>query len=292
MEEKNDKHVTDTLLNSDNSKSNNKKINSPKRSTLKIVILALSILVICLALALLVSFLARNEHCSENESYKSNKTESNNSKHTKKIVISNKLKAIIENNSLDSSKWNQSRLPTSFKPSSYKLDLKIDVIEKEFYGNCSITFKCFESTNQLVLHSEKNIVFQSKSYLPTITEIDNDGNEIRKLEVASVDVNRFYSYIIMELKEKYTFQKDHSYTILFENYYSTISNNLKGLYYSTYTSPTNEVKPIVVSQLQPLDARAVFPSFDEPSMKAIFTISIQHQKSNQTHLIVFICSKF
>ncbi len=33
----------------------------------------------------------------------------------------------------------------------------------------------------------------------------------------------------------------------------------------------------MVSQLQPLEARKVFPSFDEPIMKARFQISIEHQ---------------
>jgi aminopeptidase N len=36
-------------------------------------------------------------------------------------------------------------------------------------------------------------------------------------------------------------------------------------------------RTFIVSQLQPLDARKVFPSFDEPNLKARFSISIEHQ---------------
>ena len=38
------------------------------------------------------------------------------------------------------------------------------------------------------------------------------------------------------------------------------------------------LRSLVVSQLQPLDCSRVFPSFDEPSLKATFSISIEsHQ---------------
>lgn len=272
MDDKTDRNVTANLLNSDISKPIKKE--SSRQSTLKIVILALSVLVISLAIALLVTSLTK-KHCLKEEKL-NNSTESKKNSNKQKIVISNKIKSEIENFE-NSSKWNQSRLPDYFKPSSYKLDLKIDVIEKEFYGNCSIIFDCFESSNQLVLHSGHNIILKSR--LPVINEIDQNGNEITNLQVANIEVNRFYSYIIIELKDAQMFQRDKKYSILFENYYSKILNNLKGIYYSTYTTSDREIKSIVVSQLQPLDARAVFPSFDEPSMKAIFNISIQHQKN-------------
>ena len=40
------------------------------------------------------------------------------------------------------------------------------------------------------------------------------------------------------------FKKDVHYTVVFQNYYSEITNNLKGLYYSTYMTKNGILKYI------------------------------------------------
>ena len=278
MDERNDSTVTkDLLTDKENGTPNtrNSPKFQPKTNTLKYLILTLSILSVLLLAALIITVTSRSSSkCSSDlETLKSDDKENNLSPVLENTAVKNIV--VLPGNA----KWNHSRLPDAFKPSEYTLDLKIDVIKREFYGNCSIIFHCSEDISILVLHSDVNIKFSSPSYLPNINEINADTREvIGTVQVAKIEVNQFYTYIILVLKAGEKFKKNSSYSVLIENYYSVITNNLKGIYYSTYQTKEGLSKPLVVSQLQPLDARAVFPSFDEPNLKATFAISITHQK--------------
>ena len=137
--------------------------------------------------------------------------------------------------------WNSSRLPSNLKPYFYKIDLRIDVYNKSFSGNCSIKFTCLSSISFLVLHSETNIVFDGKDYLPKIYENRGELKYGRELKVKQLTYNAFFSYVIIELEDGEYFRKNNNYTVLVVNYFSQIKNDLKGIYYGT-CSTKNETK--------------------------------------------------
>lgn len=271
MDEKGESIVTENLLSGKSTPSAAKK----SSNLYKTIIGALVILVICLIVALILS-LATNTYISKNASTDP-KEKAYDDKST--LIQDSELESVEEEQLPKSNSiWNNFQLPPFFKPSYYTLDLKIDVVKREFYANCSITFKCFESNKFLVLHSGPNLKYLGANKLPVINQINEFSQNITgQLSVAKIEINEFYSYIIIVLERGQTFKKGQTYSVNFINYYSEITDNLKGIYYSTYMS-NNTQSTLVVSQLQPLDARRVFPSFDEPSLKAKFRISITHQK--------------
>lgn len=182
---------------------------------------------------------------------------------------------------LGNKSWNSSRLPSHLRPYYYNIDLRINVYEKRFDGTCAIRFKCVKAIPFIVIHSDSNLVLSQTMPTPHIYEIKEDPTSQtikyqKPVEVKRMTYNAYFAYYVIEL-ERDVFKKNRKYMIVFENYSSNITNGLKGIYYSSYTK-NNQNRVIVVSQLQPLDARKVFPSFDEPIMKARFEISIEHHK--------------
>jgi len=64
---------------------------------------------------------------------------------------------------------------------------------------------------------------------------------------------------------------------------SKLKDNLKGFYRSSYRDPqTNTTKTIATTQFESTHARRAFPCFDEPSLKAKFTISLGRFKNMTT----------
>lgn len=57
-------------------------------------------------------------------------------------------------------------------------------------------------------------------------------------------------------------------------YNATLGASMAGFYRSTYAGKNGTRVPIATTQFESTDARRAFPCLDEPSMKAIFEISI------------------
>lgn len=130
--------------------------------------------------------------------------------------------------------WNSSRLPANLVPSFYDMTLRINVHERSFTGNCSITFKCTEAISFVVIHTDTNIEFSSAHYVPKVFQLNKNGAARAQLKVKQMTYNRFFSYWVIELDDEKYFRSSKNYRITFENYFSNITNNLKGIYYSTY----------------------------------------------------------
>ena len=54
----------------------------------------------------------------------------------------------------------------------------------------------------------------------------------------------------------------------------TLNDNMAGFYRSSYKGDNGQTKYIATTQMEPTDARRAFPCFDEPALKAKFTVTL------------------
>jgi aminopeptidase N len=62
-------------------------------------------------------------------------------------------------------------------------------------------------------------------------------------------------------------------------YVGYLTDDNAGFYRSSYINENNDTVWLMTSQLESTDARKSFPCFDEPAMKAQFTIRAIHQNN-------------
>ncbi|CAF3554685.1 unnamed protein product [Rotaria sordida] len=67
--------------------------------------------------------------------------------------------------------------------------------------------------------------------------------------------------------------------ILTLNYVGELKNDTDGFYISSYVRSSDKVRRyLVASQMEPIAARRALPCFDEPTFKATFTITVEHEQ--------------
>ncbi|XP_078114099.1 alanyl (membrane) aminopeptidase-like b [Sander vitreus] len=180
------------------------------------------------------------------------------------------------------------RLPKNLIPLSYKVflmpQLYTKIIEKvnvtspnqtmDFLGNSTVSFQCVERTSTIYLKSMKLAVSNGK----VTNENTNKMIEVSAMKTHRDDTN----FLEIQLKEALEAGGNYS---LFLTFKGEISENLDGMYVSTYVEgvpeyegDTNTHRFLVATQLEPADARKVFPCFDEPDMKAEFYVTIIHRR--------------
>uniref|UniRef100_A0A8C7DQE4 Aminopeptidase n=1 Tax=Oncorhynchus kisutch TaxID=8019 RepID=A0A8C7DQE4_ONCKI len=171
------------------------------------------------------------------------------------------------------------RLPGNLIPESYDIVLQPHLYivmntttnqSLVFTGNSTVYFRCVENTKTIVLHSKEQNVTAVK-----VTDLD-------KGKIIKVDNTILYSNEsnFLEIELDSVLVKDGNYS-LFTAFEGELLDDLAGFYMSSYKKgPSREddtERFIATSQMQPTDARKVFPCFDEPAMKATFRVSLIHR---------------
>ncbi|KAM8861934.1 alanyl (membrane) aminopeptidase-like b isoform 1-T1 [Synchiropus picturatus] len=175
------------------------------------------------------------------------------------------------------------RLPQHLSPEEYTV-----VLQPHFYtrlmddtnttreqiklltGNSTVKLHCVERTNKIVLHaSDLNISN------PVVINLHDN----RTLGVSDV---RQAEGQILEIRLNQHLEKGHKYS-LFLDFRRELSDTLTGLYLSGYSDQERfTAEPdrfLVATNMEPSDARMVFPCFDEPHMKAVFHVTVIHRRN-------------
>uniref|UniRef100_A0A671SNZ9 Aminopeptidase n=1 Tax=Sinocyclocheilus anshuiensis TaxID=1608454 RepID=A0A671SNZ9_9TELE len=165
--------------------------------------------------------------------------------------------------------WDQWRLPQTLSPKIYNITLwpRLQPDPTGLYiftGLSSVVFRCVEKTNLILIHSNK----LNMTKHPTL--IGLGGKPAPTIE--SIVMHTKTQYMAIHLKEELTAGESYE---LYTEFLGELSDDLGGFYRSEYYE--NGIKKVVATtQMQATDARKAFPCFDEPAMKAVFHITLNH----------------
>ena len=162
------------------------------------------------------------------------------------------------------------RLPTDVLPKAYDLSLAVNLSTMTFSGEVKITVLCKEPTEKIVLHTKDIHIYKTHVMRGKSGKLLNLKNKYMKTK---------YDYYIIEFEEE--LKKHKKYTINIK-YIANVSKTLDGLYKSYYTTELGEKRPLVATQFEAMNARKAFPCFDEPAMKAKFTLHISRDPTHQS----------
>ncbi|KAK7176825.1 hypothetical protein R3I93_000923 [Phoxinus phoxinus] len=174
----------------------------------------------------------------------------------------------------NSEPWDKYRLPDSLRPEYYNVTLWPRLVTDKhgmyiFTGKSGVAFKCAKETNLIIIHSNKlNFTLTSETHHAKLT--GSGGTSAPAILKTWFQTGT--QFMVIHLKEK--LQVGKSYW-LYTEFRGELSDDLGGFYRSEYVE--NGVKKVVATtQMEPTSARKTFPCFDEPSMKAVFHLTLLH----------------
>ena len=151
------------------------------------------------------------------------------------------------------------RLPKTVKPEHYSLELQPDLKAATFRGRETIDVIVEQPTDSITLNAAE-IKFQSVTAMVSGKTLTAKVSEDEEKQQATLKFGQEIPAGKLKLSIAYT---------------GILNNELRGFYLSK-TAKRN----YAVTQFESTDARRAFPSFDEPAMKATFSVTLVVDKGD------------
>ncbi|XP_060595216.1 glutamyl aminopeptidase-like [Ruditapes philippinarum] len=168
----------------------------------------------------------------------------------------------------ESEPWKNLRLPATVVPVHYDITLYPNFYGDNgwFYGNETVELNITESTTHILIHANfLNITRTKLSYL--------NGQGIPIKQTFWYAENQFW---VVETVTSVQISR----ALLKLQFDGSLTREIFGFYKSTYiNSETKQERHLASSKFQPVDARRAFPCFDEPNIKAEYTVTLVHRDS-------------
>eukprot|EP00349_Pseudokeronopsis_sp_Brazil_P003492 CAMPEP_0202971974 /NCGR_PEP_ID=MMETSP1396-20130829/32169_1 /ASSEMBLY_ACC=CAM_ASM_000872 /TAXON_ID= /ORGANISM="Pseudokeronopsis sp., Strain Brazil" /LENGTH=881 /DNA_ID=CAMNT_0049701907 /DNA_START=22 /DNA_END=2667 /DNA_ORIENTATION=+ len=152
-------------------------------------------------------------------------------------------------------------LPTQLIPSHYNLELTPDLNALTFECDEEIVVSVREQTNSVTLHA-REITILSASFV--------SGDFTAKLVGVSYDLKYH--------KVQLTFDNDIPVSVgegkVIIKFQGILNGDMAGFYKSSYADANGTKKIMASTQFEALDARRAFPCWDEPAIKATFSVTL------------------
>lgn len=171
------------------------------------------------------------------------------------------------------------RLNTTIVPSAYSLLITpyFDTGDNRaftFDGVVSITFVPGSNSDIVLLHS------QDLNFTAANISLTNGQNTVALREESPLTIDDVYNFAAIHLENEISAGVEYVLTISYEG---PIRTDLNGFYRNYYIE--NGVKKwLGATQMEPTHAGKVFPCFDEPGLKAVFSLTIDRPQNYKPSL--------
>jgi aminopeptidase N len=158
------------------------------------------------------------------------------------------------------------RLPAFIQITQYNITIEPDAVAGTFSGYSEITFQLTSPSGQVPLNLAKSTVITGA------TLVTVNGSE-----VAATQWSRrrdSYDLQIIDFAFRIPATSDSEFLLLKVSYRGVLSNDMRGIYRSSYKDDNGETRTLVATNMAPTDARYVFPCIDDPARKAPVLLSV------------------
>jgi puromycin-sensitive aminopeptidase len=152
------------------------------------------------------------------------------------------------------------RLPRTVIPSRYELAIEPDLAEGTFRGAEDVRVSVLEPVAEIVLNAV-DLQFEDG-------RLTNDDGT--KLDVSEIALDRASERVHVLLAEP---APAGEWTLHLE-FTGVLNERLVGFYPSTYTDDQGRTRTIATTHFEAADARRAFPCWDEPDLKAVFSVTL------------------
>lgn len=157
------------------------------------------------------------------------------------------------------------RLPNNTKPYSYDITIatNIDRNDFSFAGRVVINLHVLEPSYNITIHARQLDIKKIRLVTAFGVEISLDSH-------AHDNVT---DHLVIPTQVQ--LQIDTPYILTVE-YSGVLRTDRLGFYRDTYINAKGETRWLAATNFEPVDARHAFPCYDEPALKATFTLHIEH----------------
>jgi puromycin-sensitive aminopeptidase len=152
------------------------------------------------------------------------------------------------------------RLPRTALPKRYELRITPDLVAAEFTGHVAIELEVSQSTSRIVCNA---------------AELEVSGAFIRQ---AGSESRSALQVLLDEPLERLELSSDAEIApgsyVLECDFAGVLNDKLRGFYRSRFTDPDRNEHTLATTHFESTDARRAFPCFDEPDMKAVFSVTL------------------